>query len=131
MIDNKISLTFILPGGILLSSQECEENPKRNYTTHRIMVEETIKQGKKKKTVLTPLVFKTRNTRTITQHINMNSDAYHYMLNNPSDPKFARFIKGKTRVWDKMSEHDRLKHHFDLIAQDLHAISYRYEIMED
>jgi hypothetical protein len=124
MIDNKISLTFILPGGILLSSQECEKNPKRNYTTHKLMIEDTESQGKKKKKVLTPLVFKTRNTRTITQHVNMNTDAYQYMLNTPSDPKLIR-------VWGKMSKHDKLKHHLDLIAHDLHAISYKYEILED
>lgn len=130
MIDNKLSLTFVLQGGILLSSQECEENPKKNYTTSKMLLPELEGKGKHRKTVMKPITIKTRKARTITQHINMNTDAYLYMLNTPVSAKWAKVVKGK-RAWDLLSEKERLKHHLDLIAHDLHALSYTYEVLKD
>ena len=137
-MDNvKVSLTFILPGSVMMSSQECEENPNKNYNTHKVTLTEIKGKGKHKKEIKTVYTIKTKKSRAASQHINMSNDAYLYMLNTPTNAKFARIVrsdkksgKGK-RVWDIMSEHDRLKQHFDLLANDLKAISYKYEILED
>lgn len=134
MVENKISLTFVLPGSILLSEQECSKNPKNSYITHKIMLPHSIK-GKKMKPVYKPIFVKTRKTRTVTQHINMTTEAYLYMLNTPTTSKLSRMVKNKSkgivRAWDLLSEHEKLSAHFDLIASDLHAISYFYEILQD
>lgn len=135
MIDNKLSLTFVLPGRTIMSSQECEKNPKENCNTHRIILSETKGKGKNKKTKTEPFYVHTRKARPASQHINMSTEAYLHMLNTPVNAKLAKVVKTnkfKTiRAWDLLSEHDRLKHHLDLIAHDLHAISYEYEILED
>ena len=136
MIDNKLSLTFILPGSVMMSSQECEKNPKKNYVVHKIMMPESTK-GKKMKSVYKPMLIQTRGFRNASQHINMNTEAYLYMLDTPTTAKLARVVQknpktGKVkRAWDLLSDKDKLKHHIDLMANDLHAISYSYEIIED
>ena len=136
MIDNKISLTFILPGSTMMSSQECEKNPKKNYITHKIMMPHSIR-GKRMKPVFKPMFIKTRGFRNALQHINMSTEAYVHMLNTPTSAKLAKVVKvdpktGSTiRAWDLLSAHQRLCYHFDMIANDLHAISYSYEILED
>ena len=136
MIDNKLSLTFILPGSTMMSSQECEKNPKKNYMTHSIMMPHKIK-GNKMKPVLKPMYVRTRGFRTSSQHINMSTEAYLYMLNTPTSAKLAKVVKvnpktgGAIRAWDLLTEHKRLCHHLDMIANDLHAISYTYEILQD
>lgn len=135
MIDNKLSLTFVLPGGTLVSSQECEKNPKESYITHKIMVSETKGKGKYKRTITKPLYVHTRKARTASQHINMSTEAYLHMLSTPVNDKLAKVVKvtksGAVRAWDLLSEHERLTHHLDLIAHDLHAISYEYEVLGD
>lgn len=120
MIDNKLSLTFILPGRVPVSSQVCEENPTES-------VKNSKKSKKNKKKVV---VEDLRPTKPASQHINMSTVAYHYMLNTPTSSKYNK-KKGSKRVWDLMSEKERLNLHFDLLASDLHAISYSYEILED
>lgn len=137
MIDNKLSLTFVLPGSTLVSSQECEKNPKENCITHKIMVSETKGKGKNRRTITKPLYVHTRKARTASQHINMSTEAYLHMLNTPTSAKLAKVVKvnpktgGTIRAWDLLSEHERLTHHLDLIAHDLHAISYEYEVLGD
>lgn len=135
MIDNKLSLTFVLPGSTLVSSQECEKNPKKSCITHKIMVSETKGKGKCKRTITKPLYVHTRKARTASQHINISTQAYLHMLSTPVNAKLARVVKmtksGAVRAWDLLSEHKRLTHHLDLIAHDLHAISYEYEVLGD
>ena len=136
MIDNKLSLTFILPGSVMMSTQECVKNPKKNYVTHKIMMPESTK-GKKMKPVYKPMFIQTRGLRNASQHINISNDAYLYMLDTPTTARLARVVQknpktGKVkRAWDLLSDKDKLKHHMDLMAHDLHAISYSYEIIED
>lgn len=134
MIDNKLSLTFVLPGSTLLSSQECEENPKENYDTFKITLKET--KGKNKKSSTESIYVKTRKPKTISQHLNMTTEAYLHMLNTPVNTKLAKVVKmdkrgNPVRAWDMLSEHKKLSHHIDLIAHDLHAISYKFEILGD
>lgn len=136
MIDNKLSLTFILPGSTMMSSQECEKNPKKSYITHKIMMPHSIR-GKRMKPIYKPMFIQTRGFRNASQHINMSTEAYLYMLNTPTSAKLAKVVKinpktgGTIRAWDLMTEHKRLCCHLDMIANDLHAISYSYEILED
>lgn len=125
MIDNKLSLTFVLPGSIKVSSQECEKNSKENCISRK---------SKRKKDVVKGIYEQPRKTKNAAQHINVNTEAYLYMLNTPTNTKLAKIVKtakGTVRAWDLLSEHEKLKHHLDLIAHDLHAISYEYEVLGD
>lgn len=135
MNDVKISLTFVLPGSTLLSEQECSKNPKESYITHEIMVSNTKGKGKYRKTITKSLYVHTRKARTTSQHINMSTEAYLHMLSTPVNAKLTKIVKmtksGAIRAWDLLSKHERLTHHLDLIAHDLHAISYEYEVLED
>lgn len=137
MLELKVRLSLFVPGANMLSSQECEENPKENYDEHKIIISYTKGKGKHKKEVKKPLIIHTRKPKLITQSINICEEAYHYMLATPTSQKFTKPIKTNKkgdvikRVWDTMSIHDRLKHHFDIIAYDLGAVSYSYEILND
>lgn len=100
------------------------------------MVSETKgKKVKYKRTITKPLYVHTRKARTASQHINMSTEAYLHMLSTPVNAKLAKVVKvtksGAVRAWDLLSEHERLTHHLDLIAHDLHAISYEYEVLGD
>ena len=135
MVEPKISLSLLVQGAGMLSSQECEKNPKESYIAHKIMVSETKGKGKYKRTITKPLYVHTRKARTASQHINMSTEAYLHMLSTPVNAKLAKVVKmtksGAVRAWDLLSEHEKLTHHLDLIAHDLHAISYEYEILGD
>lgn len=133
MIDIKVSLNLTLQGRVMLSSQECDKNPKQNYDIHKLFVQKTDNP----KDGMELITYRTRRYNTAKQSINMNSETYDYMLDTPTTPKLAKIVWSnpsgtKTkRAWDFLSKEDRLKHHFDQIAQDLHAISYTYEVIED
>lgn len=124
MFEPKISLSFIVPGTVMLSSQECEENPKESYDEHKLVIKETKGKGKHKKEIKKIISFKTRKSRTAIRHINISNEAYDYMLNNT--------VNGiNQKKWVNMPKDARLKAHFDLMASDFHAISYSYEILDD
>lgn len=124
MSESKVRLSMKVPGAIMLSSQECEKNPKESYDKHKMLITYLKGKGKHKKVVKEFLVFKTRKPRLVTQNINLCEEAYQYMLLTPTTPKLGR-------VWSNLSIHERLKKHFDLIAYDLHAVSYSYEVLDD
>lgn len=124
MVEPKISLSLLVPGAIMLSSQECDKNPKESYDKHKMLVSHPKGKGKHQKMVKELLVFKTRKPRLVTQNINLCEEAYQFMLLTPTTPKLGR-------IWDTLSVHERLKKHFDLIAYDFHAVSYSYEILGD
>lgn len=131
MIEPKIRLSFIVPGAGLLSSQECEKNPKENYQENSVFLKYTTGKGKNTKTKTKVVNFKTRKQKTATQSINICEDTYKYMISTPTEAKYNRKDKGGKRIWDSMSIKDRLKLHFDAMANDLHAISYSFEILGD
>lgn len=130
MVEPKVSLSMLVRGAKILSSQECDENPKENYNEESIVID--LPKGKKK-----TIVFKTRKQGLITHNINLCKEAYTSMLSTPTDPKFAKPIKHNKkseviqRVWDKMTENERLKKHFDLIAHDFNAVSYTFKVLDD
>lgn len=137
MVESKVSLSLFVPGANMLSSQECEKNPKDSYDENKITVSYTKGKGKKAQKVKKTYVFMTRKQRLITQNININREAYEYMLQTPTTTKLSKPVKRNNagdviqRVWDTMSVDARLKEHFNLIAHDFRAVSYSYEILDD
>lgn len=124
MIEPKISLSLLVPGAGLLSSQECDKNSKESYNEHKMLIKFTKGKGKYAREAKKLLVIKTRKQKVVTQNISICEEAYHHMLETPTS---SRMIK----VWNTLTEHEKLKVHFDLIAHDLHAVSYSYEILGD
>lgn len=137
MVEPKISLSLLVPGAGMLSSQECDKNPKESYDEHKILISYTKGKGKYQKEAKKLLVINTRKQKLVTQNINICEEAYYHMLATPTSPKLAKPTKTNKngdvvkRVWDTLSVHERLKHHFDQIAYDLRAVSYSYEILGD
>lgn len=137
MVEPKISLSLLVQGAGMLSSQECEKKPKESYNEHKMLISYTKGNGKNQKTVKKLLVVNTRKQRLITQNINICEEAYHHMLSTPTSSKLAKPIRTNKhgevikRVWDTLSVHERLKSHFDIIAHDFRAESYSYEILGD
>lgn len=135
MVEPKISLSLLVPGACMLSSRECDKNPQENYNEHKVLVEYTKGKGKNQKRVKELLTVKTRKQRMVSQNITLCEEAYRHMIETPATPKLAKPVKynkhGEVteRVWDTLSLHERLKHHFDQIAYDLKAVSYSYEIL--
>lgn len=137
MVEPKVSLSLLVPGAGMLSSQECEKNPKESYNEHKLLISYTKGKGKYQKEAKKLLVIQTRKQKMVSQNINICEEAYHHMIATPTSPKLAKptkynqFGEVVERVWDTLSVHERLKHHFDLIAHDLHAVSYSYEVLGD
>ena len=138
MIEPKISLSLLVPGAGMLSSQECEKKPpQESYNEQKMLIKYTKGKGKFQKEVKKLLVVKTRKQRMVSQNINICEEAYRSMLDTPTSTKLAKPVKFNRhgdvvkRVWDGLSEDERLKHHFDLIAHDLGAISYSWEVLGD
>lgn len=133
----KVTLSLLVPGASLLTPEFCEKNPKESYNEQEMLISYTKGKGKFQKRVKKPLVIKTRKQRMVSQNINICEEAYKSMLDTPTSNKLAKPIKvnrcGEVvkRVWDTLTVHERLKHHFDLIAHDLRAVSYSYEILGD
>lgn len=137
MAEPKISLSLLVPGANMLSSQECEKNSKDNYEEFKVTVSTVKGIGKNPKEVKKVYTVHTRKSRLITHHINMTNEAYEWMLDTPTNSKLAKPLKLNNagdvikRVWDTLSIHQRLKAHFDLIAHDLKAVTYSYEILKN
>lgn len=125
MSEIKISLSLQVQGAGLLSSQECDKNPKESYDEHKIPVTFTKGKGKFQKVVKQILSVKTRKQRLITQNISISKEAYDYMLETPVNTKMS------LEKWKTLPIKERLKAHLDLIAHDLKAVSYTYEILDD
>lgn len=137
MTELKVSLSFFVPGANMLSSQECDKNPKENYNEDKMLIRFTKGKGKHQKEREKFLIIRTRKQKLAIQKLNICEEAYKYMLSTPTSVKLSRPTKRNKdgdvieRVWDTMSVHERLKKHFDLLAHDFHAVSYSYEILDD
>lgn len=130
MVESKIRLSLRVPGAKMLSSQVCEKNTKRNYNISKMNIEYSEGKKKKKET----LTIQTRKQELVSQSISINKEAYDYMLDTSTSPKFLKKVKKGGReatVWSLMTIDERLKHHFNQIAHDLNAVSYSYVILED
>lgn len=137
MTELKVSLSFFVPGANMLSSQECDKNPKENYNEDKMLIRLTRGKGKHQKEREKSLIIRTRKQKLAIQKLNICEEAYKYMLSTPTSVKLSRPTKRNKdgdvieRVWDTMSVHERLKKHFDLLAHDFHAVSYSYETLDD
>lgn len=124
MIETKVSLDLRVQGARMLSSQVCEKNTE-NYEESRIFVK--YAKGKDKKLVKELIVIKLRKQELVSQHINICKEAYEEMLKTP----VPEFSKTKGLSWNSLSKREKLKKHFDLIAHDLKAVSYTFDIIDD
>lgn len=124
MVEPKVSLSLLVQGAGMLSSQWCEKNPKDAYNEHTVTVNFPKGKGKHQKMVKKTFTVQTRKPKLITQNISLCVEAFHYMLHNAPDPKL-------TKKWSHMNVDQKLKTHFDLIAYDLKAVSYSYQILDD
>ena len=137
MVEPKVSLSLLVPGAGMLSSQECEKNPKESYNEEKVLISYTKGKGKSRKEVKKLITVHTRKQKLVTQNISICEEAYKHMLKTPTSHKLAKPTKYNSfgevveRVWDTLTLHERLKHHFNLIAHDLRAVSYSYEILGD
>ncbi len=126
MVEQKISLTLLVPGKSKRSLQVCNKNPKRSHKVTQVEEEEKV------------VTIKSYNRdNVISQSMNLCVDAYKAMLSTPTHPKYNKPVKYNrrgeviARVWDIMSIDARLKLHFDQIAHDLGAVAYSYEVLGD
>ena len=127
MIEPKVSLSLVVPGATMLSSQECEKIPKdQAYSHFTLEVIDKVKTGKKltKKTKI--LHVNTRNCRTAKQVLLISKTAYESMINSSVVPASAL-----ARSWKNMNKKQRLEYHLAEIAKGLNAISFSYTILED
>lgn len=129
MYEPKVSLTLTLQGGIMVSQQVAENKPEELYTEKSINIKSY--RGKNKE----PLTFKIRNTIPVKQVLKMSWNSYKDMLETPTNPKYNKIVaknkKGVIRVWDTMSEFNRIKKHCELIAHDMKAIDFTFNILSD
>ena len=109
MMETKLSVTFVLPG----RTMETQVAPANSKT-----IKIKIKKGYKKKKVLTERTFIPAK-----QVINMSEIAYKAMIENCANNKF-------NKIWNTMSKNERIKQHLNLIAHDLGAISFTFEVLQ-
>ena len=131
MVETKVRLILYVQGAKMVSKEESLENPQKNCDINHVTVEFDDKNGRRKRETLT---FLTRKQRTISQAINITREAYDYMLDTPTSAKFNRHVKHgnkSQRVWEIMAESERLKKHFDIIAEHMNADSYSFEVLDD
>lgn len=132
MIEPKLSLTIILPGSTMVSQQVAENKPEELTEEHKILFKSYKSKKSKGPEVIT---FKTRKSIPAKQVLKMSQEAYEAMLEESTSPKYNKIIakvKGKLiRVWDTMSEDARIKKHCELIAHDMGAIGFNYNILGD
>ena len=132
MIEPKLSLILVLPGSIMISQQVAENKPEELTEEHKMLFKSYKSKKDKSPEVIT---FRTRKSIPARQVLKMSQEAYKAMLEESTSPKYDKVIakvKGKLiRVWDTMSEDARIKKHCELIAKDMGAIDFSYNILDD
>lgn len=126
MTEPKISLTLILPGSVMVSQMDAENNPKLNE--YKSIV---LRDGKKEKS----FNYTIRKTVPAKQVIKLSDIAYNYMLETPISSKYYKTIsisKGKpVRIWDSMAIKDKINKYCATIAENFGAESYSFTILDD
>ena len=132
MVEPKLSLTLVLPGSNMVSQQVAENKPEEFTEEHKVFFKSYKSKKDKSPNVI---VFRTRKSIPARQILKMSQEAYEAMLNEPTDAKYNKIIakvKGKLiRVWDTMSEDARIKRHCALIAHDMGAIDFSFNVLGD
>ena len=132
MIEPKLSLILVLPGSIMVSQQVAENKPEELTEEHKMLFKSYKSKKDKSPEVIT---FRTRKSIPARQVLKMSQEAYEAMLEESTSPKYNKIVaraKGKLiRVWDTMSEDARIKKHCELIAKDMGAIGFSYNVLGD
>ena len=132
MIEPKLSLILVLPGSIMISQQVAENKPEELTEEHKMLFKSYKSKKDKSPEVIT---FRTRKSIPARQVLKMSQETYKAMLEESTSPKYDKVIaKVKVkliRVWDTMSEDARIKKHCELIAHDMGAIDFSYNILDD
>lgn len=132
MVEPKLSLILVLPGSIMISQQVAENKPEELTEEHKMLFKSYKSKKDKSPEVIT---FRTRKSIPARQVLKMSQEVYKAMLEESTSPKYDKVIakvKGKLiRVWDTMSEDARIKKHCELIAHDMGAIDFSYNILDD
>lgn len=127
MSEIKVRLSMTVPGAQMLSSQECEKNPKESYNVTKLRVQNG--RGKNSTELITVA---TRKNKTAKQSISITKEAYDYMVSNEFEPKCSSLLhKYPKHVWLKMTPKQRLETHLSIIAESFNAIGFTYEILDD
>lgn len=132
MSNIKLSVNITLPGSVMMTSQECEENPKVNYDRNfmTLSVKETLPKSKKVSYRSIPIEYKTRKCKTAQQVIKMCDEAYEYMTSN-SCPEWFNSTYGGPMRWKRLSKIERLEYHLDRVCKSVGGSSFTYNIYPD
>ena len=132
MVEPKLSLILVLPGSIMVSQQAAENKPEELTEEHKMFFKSHKSKRDKEPDVIT---FRTRKSIPAKQVLKMSQEAYEAMLEESTSPKYNKVVaksKGKLiRVWDTMSEDARIRKHCELIAHDMGAIDFSFNVLGD
>lgn len=127
MSEIKVRLSITVPGAGMLSSQECEKNPKGSYNVTKLLV-----QNGKGKNSTELITVATRKNKTAKQSISITKEAYDYMVSNEFNSNCSSLLfKYPKHVWLKMTPKQRLEAHLSIIAESFNAIGFTYEVLDD
>lgn len=119
----KVSLSVVLPGGIMYSQEQAEALEKvksaSGFDSFSMTVEEP--DGKDKETIRV----KTRKSIPARQSINLTKESYDSMVSKEC-PHWAN-----QRDWAARNNKMRLEAHLQKICDSLGGISYNYQVFED
>lgn len=107
-----VSVTFTLPGRVMVTQQAAEKKPTRENLDVN-----TLRLG------INTVTVKTRKCINANQTINMPMEAYKFMTNGSSCPEWCR----KAR-WLNMNSRERFEAHLERICSSLGATSFTYVI---
>ena len=124
-MDNiKVSVTFILPGRVLLTQDEAEhlekEKEGNGFETTKMQVRLDLKSNKTE-----TITVRSRKCRTATQTLNLTNEAYHYMIGREA------LLPYTEKSWNKLGPKAKLELHLKGICDSLGGISYSYKVFED
>ena len=127
MSEIKVRLSMTVPGAGMLSSQECEKNPKESYDVTKLFVRNG--RGKNSTELITVA---TRKNKTAKQSISITKEAYNYMVSNEFESNSPSLLrKYPKHVWLKMTPKQRLEAHLSIIAESFNAVGFTYEVLDD
>lgn len=125
MYEPKLRLTITLPGSVMMSEQECSENPKENYKSFSIEWTKTKKfKGKTVNIKERVYVNNVRKCVPCKQTLSISEESYQMMIDEC--PSWE-----KPFVWKKYNIHQKLKSHFNILTQQFGGIGFHYEFIEN
>lgn len=128
----KLSVSIVLPGSTMVSSQECEQNPNKSTTVMPVVLETVKKFNKKENKVYFKrdvINVNIRKTIPALQVIQMSEEAYEHMISNFC-PEWFGSAGGPNR-WKKMSANEKLNAHLNRLCESFNGLSYSYTVFND